>query len=162
MRHTPLFTRLAVIPMLVLSAASCEKLSVASKNKNDSLTTALSEQTLLGNQLQFQKDSLTRVVLDADAFLGRMDSVVRTVRGLPASSRKSKEGPIADQMAARRDVMKRITALVDRAKSTAEQLASLQKKDSALTSENAELRAAAEAQLAKATSDAQMVTDLGT
>jgi len=69
MRHTHRFTRLAVIPMLVLSAASCGQTVDCRQGKNDSLTTALSEQTLLGNQLQFQKDSLTRVVLDADAFL---------------------------------------------------------------------------------------------
>jgi prefoldin subunit 5 len=141
-----------------MTAASCEKLSVA---KNDSLQTALSEQTILGNQLQLQKDSLTRVVLDADAFLGRMDSVMRTVRGLPAASRAAKENPIADQVAARRDMMKRVNALVERAKGTASQLATLQKQDSALNSQNAEMRAAAEAQVAKATSDAQMITDLG-
>src|SRR5262245_47544247 len=107
-----LFTRLAVVPVLVMTAASCEKMSLATKARTDSLTTALSEQTILGNQLQFQKDSLTRVVLDADAFLGRMDSVMKTVRGLPKSSRKANEGAIADQMAARRDMMVRVNALV--------------------------------------------------
>jgi prefoldin subunit 5 len=161
MRHITRFTRLAVIPVLVMTAASCEKMSLATKTRTDSLQTALSEQTILGNQLQFQKDSLTRVVLDADAFLGRMDSVMKTVRGLPASSRKANEGAIADQMAARRDMMKRVNALVARAKGTASKLAELNQQDSSLRSENAELRAAAEAQVAKAQSDAQMVTDLG-
>jgi hypothetical protein len=161
MRHH-LFTRLAVLPVLVMTAASCEKLSVASVARTDSLQTALSEQQLLGNQLQLQKDSLMRVVLDADAFIGRMDSAMKTVRGLPASSKSGEQTPLADQMAARRDVMRRVSALVERAKGTARQLAALQKQDSALTSENAELRAAAEAQIAKVAADAQMVADLGT
>jgi hypothetical protein len=161
MRHS-LFTRLAVLPMLVMTAASCEKMSVAKAAKVDSLTTALTEQQTLGNQLQVQKDSLMRVVLDADAFIGRVDSTIKTVRGLPAASSSGERTPLADQMVARRDMMRRVSALVERAKGTARQLAALQKQDSALNSQNAELRAAAEAQLAKVTADAQMVADLGT
>ena len=159
MRHILRSTRFAVIPVLVMTAASCEKMSAA---RHDSLQTALSEQTILGNQLQVQKDSLMRVVLDADAFLGRMDSALKTVRGLPAASRAASERtPLADQMVARREMMKRVSALVARAKTTASQLAALQRKDSALQSENAQLRADAEAQAAKTASDAQMVADLG-
>jgi hypothetical protein len=153
------FTRLAVIPMLAMTVASCEKLSIA--KRTDSLTTALSEQTILGNQLQVQKDSLTRIVLDADAFLGQMDSAIRTVRGLPSTKRAATESPLADQVVARRDMMVRVNALISRAKSTAAQLSELQKKEVALQSENAQLREAAQAQANKVAEDAQMVADLG-
>jgi hypothetical protein len=159
MKYSPIFTRLAVVPMLAMTVASCDKMSVA--KRTDSLTTALSEQTLLGNQLQVQKDSLTRIVLDADAFLGQMDSAVRTVRGLPRTKRAATESPLADQVVARRDMMERVQALVARAKSTAAQLSELQKKEIALQTENAQLREAAQAQANKVAEDAQMVADLG-
>src|SRR6185369_12789989 len=117
MRHLIRSTRLAVIPVLVLAAASCDKLSVAKNAKADSLQVALSEQTNLGNQLQFQKDSLTRVVLDADAFLVPMDSAMKTVKGLPVARGPAGERtPLGDQMAARREMLKRVGALVNRAK----------------------------------------------
>jgi len=145
--------------MLVLAVASCDKMPW--NKRGDSLQTVLTEQQTLGNQLQGQKDSLTRVVLDADAFLGQMDSAIKTVRGLPKSKRNESESPLADQVAARREMMERVNALVARAKSTASQLAELQKKQADLQTENAQMRESALEQANKIADDAQMIADLG-
>src|SRR5262245_65585767 len=42
-------------------------------------------------------DLLTRVVLDADAFIGSMDSAISTVKGLPKTKRGATD-PLADQI----------------------------------------------------------------
>ena len=127
----------------------------------DSLQAALSEQQNLALQLAAQKDSLTRVVLDADLFLGQMDSTIRTVRGLPRSRQASSEGPLQDQVTARKEMLERVDALVARAKSTASQLAAAQKKQAELEASNTELKATLDLQQAKLAEDAQMIADLG-
>ena len=72
-------TRFLGVAALV-AVAACDGGATA---RGDSLQAALDEQQVLATQLAAQKDSLTRVVLDADAFLGQMDSAIKTVRGLP-------------------------------------------------------------------------------
>lgn len=149
MTHTSRFLSAAV---LLVSVAACkDKVSIA---RADSLQGQLTEQQTLSNQLNAQKDSLTRVVLDADAFLGQMDSAISTVRGLPRSKRSSSESPLADQIAARKEMMTRVSALVARAKQTSAQLAELQKKNALTEEENAQLKT-------KIESDAQLIADLG-
>lgn len=150
--------RLLSATLLVAVVACKDKAAIA---RGDSLQTQLTEQQQLSNQLNSQKDSLTRVVLDADAFLGQMDSAIRTVRGLPRTKRASSESPLADQVAARKEMMERVNALVARAKATAAQLAELQKKEADLTSENARMREQNAAQAQKIADDAQMIVDLG-
>lgn len=150
--------RLIGAALLVAVVACKDKAAIA---RGDSLQTALSEQETLSNQLSSQKDSLTRVVLDADAFLGQMDSAIKTVRGLPRSKRSASESPLADQVAARREMMERVNTLVARAKSTAAQLAELQKKQADLQTESAQLREQNAAQAAKIAEDAQLIADLG-
>jgi hypothetical protein len=150
MTHT---TRSLSAALLLVSVAACkDKVSVA---RADSLQGQLTEQQTLSNQLNAQKDSLTRVVLDADAFLGQMDSAISTVRGLPRTKRSSSESPLADQIAARKEMMTRVSALVARAKQTSSQLADLQKKNVLTEEENAQLKS-------KIESDAQLIADLGT
>ena len=156
------------MPARMLTAAFCLTLVgvAACKDKaaiarSDTLQGQLTEQQRLANQLAAQKDSLTRVVLDADAFIGSMDSAITTVKGLPRSKRKASD-PLADQVQARKDMHERVTALVSRAKATANQLAELQKKQSETEAANTELRQKNEAQAAKIEEDAQMVVDLGT
>lgn len=146
-----------VLP-IALTLLACDKIALA---KGDSLRSALTEQQTLAAQLQSQKDSLTRVVLDVDAFLGQMDSAVRTVRGMPKSKRNTSESPLADQVAQRREVMDRVSALVTRAKSTANQLAELQKRQSESKSQTQQLKDQLAAQSQKTAEDAQMVADLG-
>jgi hypothetical protein len=145
-------TRFASAALLLVSVAACkDKVSIA---RADSLQGQLTEQQTLSNQLNAQKDSLTRVVLDADAFLGQMDSAISTVRGLPRAKRSATESPLADQIAARKEMMTRVSALVSRAKQTSAQLADLQKKQVLSAEENAQLKS-------KIESDAQLIADLG-
>ena len=143
---------------LLLAVAACDKAAVA---RSDSLNTALSEQQRLSSQLASQKDSLSRVVLDADAFIGQMDSAISSVRGMPKAKRKATD-PLAAQLQARTDMQERVKALVTRAKATASQLAELQKKQAETDTANAQLKEQSVAQAAKIEEDAQLITDLGT
>lgn len=142
--------RLIAAAALISLAACKDKALIA---RADSLQSAVAAQEALSSQLASQKDSLTRVVLDADAFLGQMDSAIKTVKGLPRGRQKASD-PLADQLQARKDVMVRVNALVTRAKQSATQLAELQQKQAATESENAGLRAKIEA-------DVQLIADLG-
>jgi hypothetical protein len=88
----------------------------------DSVQTA--EQLKLTNQLGAQKDSLMTVVLDADKFITQIDSQITRVKDLPAPKRKKdSESPIQDQLQARKDLLVRVNALVQRAQTTAHELA---------------------------------------
>jgi hypothetical protein len=151
MTHTSRILSAAVLPLFLTATACKDKVSVA---RADSLQGQLTEQQTLSNQLNAQKDSLTRVVLDADAFLGQMDSAISTVRGLPRTKRSATESPLADQIAARKEMMTRVSALVARAKQTSAQLAELQKSKALSDEENAQLKTKIEA-------DAQLIADLG-
>lgn len=150
MTHTTIRSLSAAL--LLISVAACkDRASVA---RADSLQGVATETQTLSTQLNAQKDSLTRVVLDADAFLGQMDSAISTVKGLPRGKRASSESPLADQVAARKEMMTRVSALVARAKQTSNQLIELQKTQATTESENVELRT-------KTEQDAQMIADLG-
>lgn len=108
---------------------------------------AATEQTQLATQLAAQKDSLTRVVLQADDFISRIDSSMSRVRGLPKAKRSDKSlDPLARQVENRRVVMARVDALVRRAQATASQLAKANKSNKAL--------------LAQISSDSAMIADL--
>ena len=148
---------LAAVMLLVPITACKDKVAIA---RADSLEGRLTEQQSLANQLNAQKDSLTRVVLDADAFLGQMDSAISTVRGLPRTKRAASD-PLADQLQARKDMQERVKALVARAKTTANQLAELQKQQAASQSENTALKTQMAEQVAKIEQDAQLIADLG-
>src|SRR5688572_15500478 len=141
--------RLLIVAMTGLSA--CEDKGLIARA--DTLETRLTEQQALSNQLAEQKDSLTRVVLDADAFLGQMDSAINTVRGLPRTQRASSD-PLADQIQARKGMQARVNALVARAKRTATQLSDLQQRQAQTESKNVALAE-------KIEEDAQLIADLG-
>ena len=145
---------LTAAAMLVTLAACKDRAAVA---RSDTLQTQLTEQQKLSAQLASQKDSLTRVVLDADAFIGQMDSAINTVKGMPKAKRKSSD-PLADQVQARKDMQERVKALVARAKATSNQLVELQRKQSQTDSANATLREQNAAQAAKIEEDAGVST----
>src|SRR5689334_17723718 len=84
----------------------------------------VAEQVKLTNQLAAQKDSLMTVVLDADKFISQIDSQITRVKDLPGAKRKKdSESPIQDQLQARKDLLVRVDALVQRAQTTARELA---------------------------------------
>jgi len=142
----------------VTTVGACkDKAAIA---RGDTLQSQLTDQQRLPAQLSSQKDSLTRVVLDADAFIGSMDSAISTVKGIPKKERKPTD-PLADQIQARKDMQARVNALVARAKETARQLASVQKDQVQLQSANTQLKQQLADQASKIEEDAQMITDLG-
>src|SRR5690348_12359311 len=110
---------LAVLAFLA-SVGACKMSHEAARA--DSVQTA--EQLKLTNQLAAQKDSLMTVVLDADKFISQIDSQISKVRDVPAPKRKKdSESPIQDQLQARKDLLVRVNALVQRAQTTAHELA---------------------------------------
>jgi hypothetical protein len=119
-------------------------------NRADSVSVALSTQReQLATQLAAQKDSLTRIVLQADDFIMHIDSSVSRVKGLPKNKRADNNlDPLARQVENRKVVMARVDALVARTRATASQLAKANGANTALR-----------AQLA---SDSAMITDLNT
>lgn len=143
---------------LLLAATACK--DQAAVARGDTLESRLTEQQALANQLSSQKDSLVRVVLDADAFLGQMDSAISTVKGMPRNKRTASD-PLADQLLARKDMQQRVNALVARAKATANQLADAQRKQQEAEKDNTALQTELADQASKIDSDAQLIADLG-
>lgn len=132
------------LALLVLAAACTAK----ERARADSAAAVASQQKQLATQLAAQKDSLTQVVLDADKFITQIDSQISRVKGLPKHQRAadSLESPLQQQLQARKEMLARVDALVQRARRTAALLAKEQGKNKEL-----------QAQLEK---DQQMIADL--
>src|SRR3982750_4441061 len=98
-------------------------------------------------QLAAQKDSLTRVVLQADDFILKADASMNRVKGLPKGKKAGQSlDPLARQVENRQLVMERVNALVARAQATAAQLAKANKSNTTL--------------LAQIAADSAMIADL--
>src|SRR5439155_17955649 len=94
--------------------------SAKEKARADTAQALAAQQKVLMAKLEAQKDSLSQVVGDADSFIAKIDSQVSKVKGLPKSKKNRKsESPIQDQLQARKDMLKRVSALVERAQQTA-------------------------------------------
>ncbi len=140
-------TRLASLAIVAAAGLAACGPSKEHARADSATAAAASEQTRLATQLAAQKDSLTRVVLQADEFIMHIDSSISKVKGLPKGKSKAATlDPLAQQLQNRKAVMARVDALVARAQQTASQLARANK-------DNAALRA----QLA---SDSTMIADL--
>ena len=145
MRHRP-FALLAVVTL----AAGCKM------SQQDAVTDSVrtAEQQRLTNQLAAQKDSLMSVVLDADKFISQIDSQISRVRDLPKAKRKKdSEGPLQDQLHARRELLGRVDALVRRAQGTARDLAASRGRVTQLTADSTRMQQALE-------NDQQMIAQL--
>jgi len=89
---------------------------------------------------------LSQVVSDADGFIAKVDSTVSKVKGLPKSKRlKNAESPIEEQLNARREMLKRVNALVQRAQETAKELAAARLREDSLKTDNGKLKAQVDA-----------------
>jgi regulator of replication initiation timing len=111
--------------------------------REDSLRVVQSQQLQLMTQLSAQKDSLTKVILDADDFIAKVDSKISSVKGVRGKSvkaRKDLESPIQQQIQNRKEMMARVDALVKRAKETADQLAAAKEREAELKGENVRLQ----------------------
>jgi hypothetical protein len=120
--------------------------SAKEKERADSAQALSAQQKVLMAKLEAQKDSLAQVVGDADSFIAKIDSQVTKVKGLPKSKKNPKsESPIQDQLQARKDMLKRVNALVERAQQTAKELVDARKREEELRGENAKLQAQVDA-----------------
>lgn len=131
-----MFRRLLVVAVVPLAVA-CE-----SRAKLAAADSIAAEQSRLATQLAAQKDSLTRVVVDADAFIAQIDSEVSRVKGLPKAERPEHplEGPLEEQLQARADMLVRVQGLVNRAQRTANDLAAARRREKTLRGELDSLR----------------------
>jgi hypothetical protein len=128
--HTLRLTTLATLSAVALAACGPNQEHVRA---DSTAAVAAAEQTQLATQLAAQKDSLTRIVLQADDFISQIDSSMSRVRGLPKGKRSTKTlDPLARQVENRKLVMERVDALVKRAQATAAQLARANKSNAAL------------------------------
>jgi hypothetical protein len=95
---------------------------------------ALTQQVVLGEQLAAEKDSLTRIVLETDRFLAAMDSQIARAPGMKKGVKvvTPPEGPFADQLKQRQELLQRVQQLVDRSRTTSQQLAKARTKVNSL------------------------------
>jgi hypothetical protein len=142
------------------SVAACT--SPAERARADSVQTLVAQQGQLLIKLTAQRDSVSRVLGDADDFIGRIDSSISRVKGLPAKSRAARgsEGPLEDQVRQRRDMLRRVNALVARAQETARQVAELKDREKQLLTENGQLKDSLSADAQRLVMDAQAIADL--
>ena len=108
----------------------------------DSAQVLVAQQGLLLQKLTAQRDSVSRVLGDADDFIGQIDSSISRVKGLSSRSRSARgsEGPIEDQIRRRKDMLRRVDALVARARETANEVAALKDRERRLLAENGQLK----------------------
>jgi hypothetical protein len=143
------YASLAALALSVACGPSAEHVA-----GDSALSAVNARHTQLAVQLAAQKDSLTRVVLQADDFIMHIDSSVSTVKGLPKNKQSTKRlDPLARQIENRKVVMARVDALVARAKATATELAKTNRELEKANKLNVALRD----QLA---SDSTLITDL--
>jgi hypothetical protein len=138
------FTRVTVTTLALIGLAGCGP-SKEHERADSAAALAANDQVRLSKLLTAQKDSLTRVVLQADDFIMKIDSTV--TKSLPkGKSKKGSLDPLAQQLENRKAVMARVDALVKRARETQQLLAKSQKDNVALREQLA--------------SDSAMITDL--
>ncbi len=124
---------------LLLLPAACT--SPADRARADSAQALVAKQRELLTKLVAQKDSVSGVLVEASNFIGQIDSSVSRVKGLrAASAKRGSESAIQDQIAARRDLLHRVNALVQRAQQTARELQAARQREADLLAENVKLK----------------------
>lgn len=122
----------------------------------DSAQALASQQRVLMDKLVSQRDSVSRLLFDADTFLSQIDHSISRVKGLPRATlvkNSTSESPIEDQLQARKQMLRRVDALVSRARETAREVAELKDRQAQLMAENSALRDSLNA-------DVQRITEL--
>lgn len=142
--------------LLAFVALPIACVSPRDRARADSAQALAARQRVLMDQLVAQKDSVNRVLTDADNFIGEIDRSVSRVKGMKARhvSRGSESG-IEDQIAARKDMLRRVNALVARAQETARELQEARQKEAELVAENGRMKDSLDA-------DGKKITELQT
>jgi DNA repair exonuclease SbcCD ATPase subunit len=128
----------------------------------DSVQAIVVQQGQLMDKLTAQRDSVSTLLGEADTYIGKIDSSISRAKGLPARSRAAKgsEGPLEEQVRQRKDMLKRVDALVARARATAQEVAQLKEREKALLAENGDLKDSLSAAAQRIALDAQHIAEL--
>jgi uncharacterized protein YcfL len=155
-------SRLNSLGLCALGALVVGCMSPRDRARADSVQALVVQQGQLMQKLTAQRDSVSRVLGDADTFIGKIDSSISRVKGLPARSRAARgsEGPLEDQVRERKDMLRRVDALVQRARETAKEVAALKEREQQLLAENGQLKDSLSAQAQQLVADAQKITEL--
>ena len=127
---------LALSFVLMTLLAACE--TKKERARADSLQAITDRQLALTTALSSQKDSLMRAIFESDSLLTRIDSQIRSVKGLPAKKRVKREyeSPLQEQVLRRKELSERVDQLVQRARVTANELAESRKREQELRGKN--------------------------
>jgi hypothetical protein len=128
----------------------------------DSAQAFAAQEALLVQQLTAQRDSVSRVLGDADEFIGKIDNSISRVKGLSPRSRISSagEGSLEDQVKRRKEMLRRVDALVSRAQETAKQVTALKDRERMLLAETGALRDSLSAEAKRIAADARQIAEL--
>jgi uncharacterized protein YcfL len=155
-------SRFTFLGLCALGALVAGCMSSRERARADSVQALVVQQGQLMQKLTAQRDSVSHLLGDADGFIGQIDSSISRVKGLPAKSRAkaASEGPIEDQVRERKDMLRRVDALVQRARETAKEVVALKEREKQLMTENGELKDSLSAQAQRLVADAQQITQL--
>src|SRR4051812_43727561 len=156
MRHSRYF-----LPVCALSAlAAC----TAGRDRafSDSMRVVVARQSVLTEKLTAQRDSVSRVLDEANTFVGKIDASISRVKGLGAATKpkRGSEGPIEDQVRERKDMLRRVDALVTRARETAQQVSALKERERQLLAENGQLKDSLSADAQRLAADAEQLAQM--
>ena len=128
----------------------------------DSVQALVTQQGQLLATLTAQRDSVSHVLGEADDFIGRIDNSIARVKGLPRGegSRHPSEGALEDQVRQRKAMLRRVDALVARARETAQQVAELKEKERQLLAENGQLKDSLSAAAQRFEMDARQIAEM--
>ena len=132
--------RLWLLPFIAVPIACT---SPRERARADSAVALAAQQRVMMDKLTAQRDSVSHVLGDADTFIGQIDKSISRVKGLPAGERPkhNSESGIEDQLRGRKDLLRRVDALVARARETSRQVTELQDRQTQLLAENGKLTA---------------------
>jgi hypothetical protein len=154
-------------PSFAFGLSTVAVLSVActsprEKARADSVAVLVQQQGHMLATLTAQRDSISQVVSEADSFIGRIDSSISRVKGLPRAphSARGSEGPLEDQLRQRKDMLRRVDALVARARETANEVTKLKAREKQLLAENGVLKDSLSAESQRLVADAQLIAEL--
>jgi hypothetical protein len=154
--------RLSSLGLCAVGAIVAACMSPRDRARADSVQALVVQQGQLLNTLTAQRDSVSRVLGDADAFIGGIDSSISRVKGLHRRSlaTRASEGPLEEQVRQRKDMLRRVNALVARAQETAKEVGVLKERERRLLAENGQLRDSLSAAAQRLAMDAQQLAEL--
>jgi flagellar biosynthesis chaperone FliJ len=155
-------SRLTSLGLCVLGALVVGCTSARDRARADSAQALVMQQGQLMARLTAQRDSVSHLLGDADSFIGKIDSSISRVKGLPAKSKAkaASEGPLEDQVRQRKDMLRRVDALVERARETAKEVAALREREKQLLAENGQLKDSLSMAAQRLAMDAQQIAEL--